>query len=71
MRFYYRQALIGATAFFTPRLYGSVGNAKSLYKYHRMSGYLLLVLMFVTVGGELVLHYWEILVVREHDVLTI
>lgn len=45
------QALIGLTAFFTPKLYGSVANAKSLYKYHRVSGYLLLTLSFATVAA--------------------
>ena len=44
------QALIGATAFFTPSLYGSVSRAKSLYKYHRMNGYIILVLFFTTVA---------------------
>ncbi|KAG9234472.1 eukaryotic cytochrome b561-domain-containing protein [Amylocarpus encephaloides] len=43
------QALIGFTAYFVPRLYGGVENAKSLYKYHRMSGYVILVLLLVTV----------------------
>lgn len=62
------QALVGATAFFTPGLYGGVGKAKSLYKWHRMSGYLLLVVMFVTVGckyqflllSDLRLVIWEL-----------
>lgn len=44
------QALVGATAFYTPSLFGGSAKAKSLYKYHRMSGYVLLVVMFVTVG---------------------
>lgn len=45
------QALVGLTVFFTPKLYGSVANAKSLYKYHRMSGYLVLILGFATVAA--------------------
>lgn len=44
------QAFVGLTAFFTPSLYGSIGRAKSLYKYHRTSGYLVLTLMLTTVA---------------------
>jgi len=43
------QALVGFTQYFLPGLYGGVDNAKSVYKYHRMSGYVILVLMFATV----------------------
>jgi hypothetical protein len=43
------QALVGLTAFFTPSLYGGVDNAKSLYKYHRVSGYIVLTMMLATV----------------------
>jgi hypothetical protein len=43
------QALVGVTAFFAPGLYGGVDNAKSLYKYHRISGYLVLGMMLATV----------------------
>lgn len=43
------QALIGMTAFFTPSLYGGESNAKALYKYHRVSGYLVLGLLLATV----------------------
>lgn len=32
-------------------MFGSVDNAKSVYKYHRMSGYVLLVLSFVTIAA--------------------
>lgn len=45
------QALVGFTQYYTPKLYGSVDNAKSLYKYHRMSGYVVLVLMLATVAA--------------------
>ncbi|CAZ84194.1 unnamed protein product [Tuber melanosporum] len=41
------QAFIGFTQYFVPGLYGGVGNAKVLYKYHRISGYLLLTLFLV------------------------
>lgn len=43
------QALVGITAFFTPSLYGGVDKAKALYKYHRVSGYVILTLMLATV----------------------
>jgi hypothetical protein len=43
------QALFGTTAYFAPRLYGSEGKAKSLYKWHRLSGYILLVVILATV----------------------
>jgi len=43
------QALVGATQFFTPSLYGGVENAKKLYKYHRVSGYVILLVMLMTV----------------------
>ncbi|KAB8346203.1 hypothetical protein FH972_023248 [Carpinus fangiana] len=45
------QVVIGGSAFFLPQLYGSVARAKALYKYHRLSGYLLLVMYFVTVAA--------------------
>jgi len=43
------QALVGFTQYFLPGLYGGVENAKSVYKYHRISGYVILVLFFATV----------------------
>jgi cytochrome b-561 len=43
------QYLIGFTMWATPSLYGGVDNAKSLYKYHRWSGYFILVLLLVTI----------------------
>lgn len=43
------QAIVGITQFFLPSLYGSVDNAKALYKYHRMSGYVILLVMLATV----------------------
>jgi general stress protein CsbA len=45
------QAFVGFTQYYTPRLYGSVDNAKSLYKYHRASGYVVLMLMLATVAA--------------------
>lgn len=45
------QSLVGFTQYFTPALFGSVANAKSIYKYHRASGYVVLILLLVTVGA--------------------
>ena len=42
---------MGITQYYTPGLYGSVDNAKAVYKYHRMSGYVLLILSFATVAA--------------------
>merc|ERR1712070_622217 len=39
------QAIVGITQYFTPGLYGGVDNAKALYKYHRVGGYITLLLM--------------------------
>lgn len=43
------QFLIGVAQFYTPSLFGSVDNAKSIYKYHRMSGYVIIILAVVTI----------------------
>ncbi|KAI9869812.1 MAG: hypothetical protein M1830_005009 [Pleopsidium flavum] len=45
------QALIGIAQYYTPGLFGSAQNAKAMYKYHRASGYALLILSFVTVAA--------------------
>jgi cytochrome b-561 len=45
------QYLAGFTIWATPQLYGGVDNAKSLYKYHRVSGYVILILLLVTVAS--------------------
>ncbi|GAA5957284.1 hypothetical protein JCM3765_000412 [Sporobolomyces pararoseus] len=42
------QAIFGAVAVFAPSLVGGTGKAKALYKYHRMSGYVGLVLLIST-----------------------
>lgn len=42
---------MGITQYYFPKMYGSVDNAKSIYKYHRMSGYVLLILSFCTVAA--------------------
>jgi len=44
------QAVVGITQYFVPALYGGVENAKKLYKYHRVSGYVILLAMLVTVA---------------------
>ena len=43
------QALVGFTQYFVPSLYGSVDKAKSIYKWHRLSGYIVLTLMLATI----------------------
>jgi len=65
------QATIGFTQYFVPQLYGSVDNAKKIYKYHRMSGYVILTLGLVTMAaatqtdyskGILHIQLWAVLV---------
>jgi len=65
------QSIVGFTQYFTPSLYGSVDNAKSLYKWHRVSGYVILVMMLATAAAatqtdysKTVLHIrlWAVLV---------
>ena len=43
------QAFVGFTQYFVPQLYGGESNAKKLYKYHRVSGYVILVLALATI----------------------
>ncbi|KAI9725410.1 MAG: hypothetical protein M1828_003260 [Chrysothrix sp. TS-e1954] len=43
------QAFVGATQFFLPGMYGGVGKAKALYKYHRVSGYVVSTALLATV----------------------
>lgn len=45
------QSVVGFTQYFTPKLYGSVDKAKSIYKWHRLSGYVILVMMLATVAA--------------------
>ena len=45
------QALVGITQYYTPSLYGGLDNAKAIWKYHRMSGYLILLLFFATIAA--------------------
>ncbi|KAL9077964.1 MAG: hypothetical protein Q9157_003118 [Trypethelium eluteriae] len=43
------QAIVGITQYFVPQIYGGESNAKKLYKYHRMSGYVILILALATI----------------------
>lgn len=45
------QAVVGITQYFVPQLYGGVENAKKLYKYHRVGGYVILLTMLATVAA--------------------
>ncbi|KAF2031036.1 hypothetical protein EK21DRAFT_99979 [Setomelanomma holmii] len=45
----YIQSFIGFTQYYVPQLYGSVDNAKSLYKYHRVAGYVIATLGLATI----------------------
>jgi uncharacterized membrane-anchored protein len=44
------QAVVGITQYFVPQLYGGEANAKKLYKYHRVGGYVILLAMLATVA---------------------
>jgi len=64
------QAAVGATQFFFPQLYGSEAKAKSVYKYHRMSGYLVVAMLAATVSAAtwtdynlnvLKIHHWSVI----------
>ena len=44
------QAMIGFAQFYVPKsVFGSVDNGKKLYKYHRISGYLILLMALATI----------------------
>ena len=43
------QFLVGVAQFYFPNLFGSVDKAKSIYKYHRISGYLIVILAVITI----------------------
>jgi hypothetical protein len=42
------QSIVGFTQYYTPSLYGGVNKAKAVWKYHRMSGYIVLALGLAT-----------------------
>ncbi|KAH9908032.1 eukaryotic cytochrome b561-domain-containing protein [Xylariomycetidae sp. FL2044] len=43
------QYIVGFTMFAVPKLYGGEAKAKSIWKYHRMSGYVLLLVLMATI----------------------
>lgn len=45
------QAFVGVTQYFVPQIYGGEENAKKLYKYHRLSGYVVFLLLLATVAA--------------------
>ncbi|KAI9684723.1 MAG: hypothetical protein M1829_000098 [Trizodia sp. TS-e1964] len=51
------QALVGITQFYFPQIYGSVNNAKALYKFHRIGGYLALLMMLATIAAATQIEY--------------
>ncbi|KAK6346982.1 hypothetical protein TWF696_007075 [Orbilia brochopaga] len=42
------QATVGLAQFYTPGVFGSIERAKSIYKYHRIAGYIIHLLLFAT-----------------------
>ncbi|KAK9320330.1 hypothetical protein V1517DRAFT_6802 [Lipomyces orientalis] len=44
----FANVLLGVTQYWTPYIFGSVNRAKSLYKYHRVVGYVSLAFSFLT-----------------------
>lgn len=51
------QASVGFTAYFVPKVWGGEDKAKALYKWHRISGYLVLVVMLATVMAATQTYY--------------
>ncbi|MCJ1224957.1 hypothetical protein MMC12_001604 [Toensbergia leucococca] len=49
--FFIIQALVGITQYYLPIVYGGEDNAKAIWKYHRMGGYVILILSFATVAA--------------------
>lgn len=43
------QFIVGVLQFYAPNLLGGADNAKSIYKYHRVSGYVIMLLAVVTI----------------------
>ncbi|KAJ6257130.1 hypothetical protein Dda_8015 [Drechslerella dactyloides] len=42
------QTMVGVAQFYTPSIFGSTETAKSIYKYHRVAGYIIHILLFAT-----------------------
>ncbi|KAI4127156.1 MAG: hypothetical protein LQ341_006817 [Variospora aurantia] len=68
---FFLQAIIGIAQYYTPGVFGSVTNAKKIYKYHRMSGYVILLMSFITIAaatqtgfnvGVLHIQLWAVIV---------
>lgn len=55
------QALVGIAQFYIPGLFGGVNNAQAIYKYHRASGYVILLLAFAAVATATQTAYNKIL----------
>ncbi|CEJ79988.1 hypothetical protein VHEMI00196 [[Torrubiella] hemipterigena] len=53
------QYLVGLTMYAVPSLYGGRANAMAIWKYHRASGYVILVLLLVTVCSATRTEYVE------------
>ncbi|KAI0200602.1 eukaryotic cytochrome b561-domain-containing protein [Astrocystis sublimbata] len=53
------QYLVGFTMFAVPAVYGGEANAKKIWKYHRISGYVLFLLMLATVTSAVKTEYNE------------
>ncbi|KAI0161413.1 eukaryotic cytochrome b561-domain-containing protein [Xylariaceae sp. FL1272] len=51
------QYIVGFTMFGLPALYGGEANAKKIWKYHRISGYILLLLLMATVTSAVKTDY--------------
>jgi len=45
------QVIVGFTQYFIPQLFGSVERAKSIYKWHRLSGYIVLLFLLATISA--------------------
>ena len=43
------QGIVGLVQLWIPSLVGGEANAKAMYKYHRVAGYFVLIMLFVTV----------------------
>ncbi|PGG96213.1 hypothetical protein AJ79_09682 [Helicocarpus griseus UAMH5409] len=56
--FIFLQALVGVAQYFFPaQIFGSVDNGKKIYKYHRVSGYVVLLLELATVAAATQTYY--------------
>jgi len=49
--FFIIQSLVGITQYYFPAVYKGEDNAKAIYKYHRIAGYVILVLALATVAA--------------------